>query len=299
MQNCLMMVALKEGKCSMGVYAGLDIGGTKLLVASADETGRILKRTRAETPPARDEGLRLINAMIDEAGEGRPLDGIGVAIGGPLDFAAGVVSPLHQPEWKNVPLREILHKRWQCPVSIDVDTNVAALGEYRAMGETAARFLYLTISTGMGGGFIVDGKVYRGSRGGHPEPAHISIHFRCSNPENISCECGAPDCLESLVSGNGIRRIYGRPAEELTEEQWDEVAYNLGQGLRNLSTLYCPDIISLGGGISTGRGERLLQPAVSIMKEHLRLVNPPQVRISRLGYDTALVGAISIAIHGV
>jgi predicted NBD/HSP70 family sugar kinase len=111
----------------------------------------------------------------------------------------------------------------------------------------------------------------------------------------VSCECGAPDCLEALISGNGIRRVYGKPAEQLDDSEWAEVAYNLGQGLRNLATIYLPDLIVLGGGVAVGGGERLIAAARQVMAEHLRLVPIPEVRLSQLGYDTALHGALALA----
>jgi len=280
-------------------YVGLDIGGTKFLVAAADVDGRVLRRVQRPTPDGLNDGLDLLNDMVDSVGGGQPLAGMGAAIGGPLDWQSGVVSPLHQPQWRDVPLKAIMQERWGCPFHVDVDTNVAALGEYHFGGERAPRLLYLTLSTGMGGGFMVDGRLYRGMRGGHPEVAHMCINARCSNPDAVQCECGVPDCLEALVSGNGIRRVYGKPAERLTEPEWQEVEYNLGQGLRNLAAIYHPDVIVLGGGVALGRGEKLVQAAGRVMREHLRLVAPPDVRLSRLGYDTALMGAIAAAIHGI
>jgi predicted NBD/HSP70 family sugar kinase len=124
------------------------------------------------------------------------------------------------------------------------------------------------------------------------------VNFRCSNPAGLQCECGLPDCLEALVSGNGIRRIYGKPAEALDASEWEEVAYNLGQGLRNLAVIYAPEIISLGGGVALGGGEAFVNQARRVMEEHLKLVPAPQVSLSSLGYDTPLMGAIAIAIDG-
>jgi glucokinase len=280
------------------VYIGLDIGGTKFMVAAADEKGTILRRVRESTPPGLAEGLKLLHQMIGEVAQGEEIGGIGAAIGGPLAWEQGVVSPLHQPEWRDVPLKEIMEERWGCPFYVDVDTNVAALGEYRSLDKPPHMLLYLTVSTGMGGGFVVGGKLYRGMQGAHPEVGHQSINHRCMKPAGLHCECGAPDCLEALVSGNGIRRIYGKAAEDLNQEEWVEVAYNLGQGLRNLATIYLPDVIVLGGGVAVGGGERLLSQARQVMEDRLRLVPIPALRLSRLGYDTALLGAISIAIHG-
>jgi predicted NBD/HSP70 family sugar kinase len=279
----------------MAVYVGLDIGGTKFMVAAADDSGRILQRVMKPAPLDLQEGLDLLDTMIAEVAVGEPIAGMGAAIGGPLDWRTGIVSPLHQPQWRNVPLKTIMEARWQCPFAVDVDTNVAALGEYHAGGEALDPMLYVTISTGIGGGLMTNGQLYRGVDGAHPEVAHQSIPYRCANPAGLQCECGVPDCLEALVSGNGIRRVYGCPAEELDAAQWDEVAYNLGQGLRNLAAILGPAVIVLGGGVAVGGGERLIEAADKVMRAHLQLVPAPKVKLSSLGYDTALIGALVVA----
>lgn len=279
----------------MAMFVGLDIGGTKIMVAAADREGKILRRARRATSTSLETDLANINSMIAEVVGEEEIIGMGAAIGGPLDWQHGIVSPLHQPAWRNVSLKEIMEEKWGCPFHVDVDTNVAALGEYRWGGVSVGRFLYLTLSTGMGGGFLVNGKIYRGQDGAHPEVGHQSIHFRCSNPSAVQCECGAPDCLEALVSGNGIRRIYGKPAEALSTQEWAEVAYNLGQGLRNMAALYAPDLIRIGGGMAVGGGENFIRTARQVMEEHLKLVPAPHVGLSALGYDTALRGAIAMA----
>jgi len=283
----------------MATYIGLDIGGTKLLATSADEEGRVVQRLQAATPLDLQEGLVLLQQMVKKLAAGRKINGMGAAIGGPLDWRTGVVSPLHQPQWRAIPLKALMEERWGCPFWVDVDTNIAALGEYHFGGETCAHLLYITLSTGMGGGFLVDGKIYRGMDGGHPEIGHMAVPYRCANPTGLGCECGAPDCLEALVSGNAIRRIYGKPAENLSEAEWEEVTYNFGQGLRNLATIYNPAVIAVGGGVAYGRGEKLIEGASKVMRAHLRLVAAPKVRLSRLGYDTALMGTIAAAMNGI
>jgi predicted NBD/HSP70 family sugar kinase len=280
----------------MAIFVGLDIGGTKIMVASADREGNILRRVRRDTSASFEEDIANIDTMIDEVTGKDRIMGMGAAIGGPLDWEQGIVSPLHQPAWRNIPLKAMMEERWNCPFRVDVDTNVAAVGEFRWGGIIAKRFLYLTISTGMGGGFLIDGEIYRGQNGAHPEVGHQSIPFRVSNPSAVQCECGAPDCLEAMISGNGIRRIYGKPAEALSAEEWEEVAYNLGQGLRNMAALYAPDLIRIGGGVAVGGGETFIRAAGTVMEEHLKLVPAPQVELSHLGYDTALRGAIAIAL---
>jgi predicted NBD/HSP70 family sugar kinase len=283
----------------MGVYVGLDIGGTKFMAAAAREDGVITARARAATPSELREGLDLLHRMIAEVATGEKVVGLGAAIGGPLDWKTGVVSPLHQPEWREVPLKAVMQEKWGCPFHVDVDTNIAALGEHIFGGETGDPMLYLTLSTGMGGGFIVNGRIYRGGDSAHPEVGHQSILWRCSNAKAIACECGLPDCLEALISGNGIRRVYHKPAEDLDDGEWEEVAWNLGQGLRNLAAMWAPAVIVMGGGVALGRGEWLVSEAARVMREHLKIVPAPRVRLSSLGHDTALMGALAAAIHGI
>lgn len=282
----------------MNIYIGLDIGGTKILAAAAGEDGAVLRRVRAETPQSLGEGLALLTRMTLDVRGGDALLAVGAAAGGPLDFETGVVSPLHQPEWRGVPLKALFEAEFGRPFFVDVDTNAAALAEWTYGGEPASRLLYLTLSTGMGGGLVVDGRLYRGAGGLHPEAGHQAVASRCAHPERVSCECGAPDCLEALVSGNGIRRVYRKPAEALTDGEWAEVAFNLGLGLRNLATVLAPDVIALGGGVAVGGGEPLLAGARRVLEERLRLVAPPRLRLSHLGYDTALRGAIALARQG-
>lgn len=282
----------------MSVYVGLDIGGTKWMAAVADRQGSILRRALRPAIHALEAGLAALNEMVTEVADGQPVLAIGAAAGGPLDWQTGVVSPLHQPAWHDVPLRQIMEQRWGCPFYVDVDTNLAALAEYTYGGAKVARLLYLTLSTGMGGGFLIDGRIYRGAGGAHPEVAHQSVPYRCAHPAGLACECGLPDCLEALVSGNGIRRVYGKPAEHLSPAEWAEVAYNLGQGLRNLAAIYTPDLIRIGGGVALGGGPVFVEQARQVMAAHLRLVPAPEVSLSRLGPDTALRGALILASRG-
>lgn len=277
------------------ITIGLDIGGTKIMAAAANSDGQILRRVRADTPPGLDEGLALLQRLTLELQGADMITAIGAAVGGPLDWQTGVVSPLHQPEWRDVPLKAIFESKFGCPFFVDVDTNAAVMAEWRERNEETGSLLYLTLSTGMGGGFIREGALYRGKNKAHPEAAHQSVPMRVAHPERVECECGAPDCLEALVSGNGIQRVYGKRAEELTASEWNEVAYHLGLGLRNLATILAPDVIVLGGGVSVGGGDAFVAEARRVMESRLRLVPAPEVRLSRLGYDTALRGAIALA----
>lgn len=277
------------------VYVGLDIGGTKITGASCDAGGEILHRERHSTPASLDDGLELLHAIIGRLSSGGPLRGIAAAIGGPIDFHAGVVSPLHQPEWRNVPLRDMMKARWKCRFHVDVDTNIAALAEYDAREPKPRRLLYVTVSTGMGGGFLMDGAVYRGADHIHPEIAHQSVAHRVPDDAHVMCECGSPDCLEAVVSGNGIRRVYGKPAEELSASQWSEVGFNLGLGLRNAALIYAPDLIVLGGSVAIGGGVVLLEQIDRVFEDRIHILPRPPVRLAKHGHEAPVRGALLAA----
>ncbi len=272
------------------------------MVAAVDARGTILRRTRADTPLDLDKGLALLMSMAHEVAGSDRVVAIGASAGGPLDWRSGVISPLHQPQWRGVPLAQLFATEFGCPLRVEVDTDAAALAEFASATSgkpiQPTRLLYVTISTGVGGGFIVDGQIYRGHDGTHPEVGHHAIRWRMNHgdPRALHCSCGATDCLESLVSGSAIRALYGKPAEELSEAEWNEVGFNLGQGLRNMAVILAPSVIVLGGGVAFGGGERLLREARQVMNDGLRLVPAPEVQLSSLGYDTALRGAISLAL---
>jgi glucokinase len=279
------------------VVVGLDIGGTKLIVASADGNGRIIKRERAPTPRGLEAGLMLIDEMIGEVCDGAPIASIGAAAGGPLNWETGVMSPLHQPEWKDLPLKALMEKKYGCSFNVEVDGNLAALAEYHHAAEKVPKLLYLTVSTGLGGGFVIEGKIYRGMKGEHPEVGHQSVPYRLTAGRTVACPCGSNGCLEALVSGSGIRRLYRKAPEELSAEEWEEVAWNLGQGLRNLAVIYLPDVIVVGGGVTFGARDTLLTPAIEVMRDHLKIVPHPKVFASELGEHNVLTGAILLALR--
>ncbi len=275
------------------VLIGLDLGGTKIQIAAADRAGAVQRRARLMTPHGLDEGLAAIRDTIAEVAAGAPIAGIGVAIGGPIDAALGIVSPLHQATWRAVPFGRLLGEWTRAPWRIEVDTDAAALAEHARGGHGVGRLLYVTVSTGVGGGFVIDGAIQRGAGGAHPEFGHQAV-----GGEAVLCGCGAQGCLEALISGRALERRYGRPAAELDDGAWAEAGRLLGLGLRNAATLLAPELIVLGGGVVTGAGERLIGPARVEVERGVRLLPAPRVVASSLGYDTALIGALALAQAG-
>lgn len=278
------------------MFVGLDIGGTKILGASCDGKGGIAKRTRADTPLALNTGLQLIKDLVNEVGGGSALRAIGISTGGPMNQKDGVVSPLHLPEWRQVPLKQILEGEFNCPCRIEVDTDAGVLAEYRFGGNKSRRLLYITISTGMGGGFLIDGEIYRGLNGEHPEVGHQAVRHNLVHLQDISCACGAKNCVEAIVSGTAIRRIYGKPASELSAAEWESVAFNLAEALRNLAVIYAPEVIVLGGGVTVGAGEKWVSRVGELVRKNVCIISAPRVEMSKLGYDTALYGALALAL---
>jgi predicted NBD/HSP70 family sugar kinase len=289
----------------MNIYIGIDMGGTKTIVAAADKKGNILRKIRYDTPTNLKEGLILIKKNIKELAKKDKILSIGCACGGPLDYKKGIISPLHQPKWRNVPLKKIIEKEFGCNFYVDVDTNVAALGENKfGEGKKYRTFIYVVIGTGVGGSIFKEGKIYRGKDDGHPELGHQSLNCRLKKAKKDFdikkhfCECGVSDCLEGMVSGNSIKRIYGKPAEEIDDETWEEIGYNLGQGLRNIVALYAPDAILLFGGIACGGAEKLLKPAKEVVEKHVKIIPKPLIKLSLLGYEASLKGSIALAMEG-
>ncbi len=281
------------------MYIGLDIGGTKILAARCDTKSCITKKVRSDTPADLEKGMNLLHEMIGQlCGNDRP-DAIAAAIGAPLDHEKGIVSPLHQPQWRNVPLKKIMEDRYSCRFDVDVDTNVAAVAEYE-LSEKYGTLLYVTVSTGIGAGLIVEGKVYRGSCFAHPEPGHQSIKYVLDDSVKspIECTCGAKDCLEALVSGRALEKIYNKQPQNLSDEEWTQAAYNLGQGLRNMAVFYTPDVIVLGGSVALKGPLWWTEKAAQTMTENLKIVKPPAVKLTELEDDGPLKGALLIAENG-
>ena len=240
-----------------------------------------------------NEGLELLQRIIAQALQGFQLDAIGVSIGGPIEWRTGVVSPLHQPEWRQVPLKEILEKQWRCPVALDIDTNVAALAEYAADATQPNHLLYITWSTGIGQGLCLNGEIYRGGMENvHPEIGHQKLMPR---EGVVKCDCGANNCLSAFVCGSAIEQRYAKCATELTDEEWREVTRLFGIGIANAVLFYAPDLIALGGGVALGGKELLLKRLREQLKQEVKIISLPRLRFSLLGEEAPLLGAVILA----
>ena len=198
---------------------GLDIGGTKLAVGVVDGSGRVyglqIRPTEASAGP--DAVLERLFAMghraVDAAGLG-PVAAVGISCGGPLDAARGVVlSPPHLTGWFDVAVVERARQAFAAPAVLENDGTAAALAEYRhGAGRGTSSIVYLTLSTGIGGGAVLGGRVYRGAWGNGTEFGHILVRS-----DGRSCSCGRLGCIEAYASGTSIaaralEALEGQPA---------------------------------------------------------------------------------------
>lgn len=299
----------------------VDIGGTKIAVGMVDENGRLLCRVESPVCPERgfEDALQRIKVMLRESSEssGIRMSGIGIGCTGPVDPFLGIIGNVDfLPGWEGGNLVEGLSKEFRVPVAVENDADAAALGEAAwGAGRAKQHFIYVTVSTGIGGGIIMDGKLYRGAGGAHPEIGHHVI-----DPAGPLCFCGARGCWESLAAGPAMvtwvrqqatrdsrhsaeltaKTIceLAREGDELCSQAVDREAFYLGVGLANLITLFAPDLIALGGGVMRS-ADLFLEHAKRVMRQHCGLVpfEKTELTLASLGPDTALAGAARVWFH--
>jgi glucokinase len=301
----------------MRSIGAVDIGGTKIAAGVVKEDGTIIHRCECPTDPTRgfhDAAQRITHMLrtVEERCSTR-LDGIGVACPGPLDPKTGILGKVGTlPGWQNGDLRQELQRGFGATVAIENDADAAALAEATwGSAKGTASFIYLTFSTGIGGGIIIHGKLYRGVSGSHPELGHQVI-----DPSGPLCYCAAHGCWESLASGSALsewmhKQAPERPllsAAEVCElaRQGDELARNavkrlgfyLGIGLSNIVTLFSPEVIALGGGLMRSRS-LFLEDAIQKVHEICTQVPAERTKITlaSLGDDVGLLGAAQSWLH--
>jgi len=307
----------------------LDLGGTRFRVAAADLAGNILSKvselTHAEE--GRDAVLTRVKSAIRDLAQGYGLDrilAIGMAVPGPVNPWTGeIFSPPNLPGWDRVPMKETGEKAFGVPCFVGNDANLAALGEHRfGAGRGLKNLIYLTVSTGLGSGIIVDGQLLLGTQGLAAEAGHMAI-----DANGARCNCGNVGCLETFVSGPWIAKraaqrlaagaksavldtvggdlsklaaevITGaaKAGDPFAVEAIREAGTYLGIGIVNLLHLFNPQIVIIGGGV-TNAGALLLEPAKEIIAT--RAMEPyrsVKVVLASLGDDVGLYGGIALAL---
>lgn len=230
---------------------GVDIGGTKIAAAQASSIGADISIARSVTVPTlAAEGYEMSIGQLHEAIEHcltPEVAAIGICAPGPLNPKTGLIlNPPNLPGWHNIPLAAQIRTRYGLPCCVENDANAAGLAETKfgaARGFDSV--LYVTISTGIGTGIILNGHIYHGKNGAAGEGGHVSIDYRSST----ICNCGTPGCIEALASGTALR-LRGISPESMTDAQLDELAVMLSAWLGSTLNLLDPDVIVIGGGIS-------------------------------------------------
>lgn len=292
------------------MIGAVDIGGTKFAVGMISRDGELLARADTPSCPERgpEDGIGRICQLLEETATqvGEPLEGIGIGCTGPVNPLTGELGMISfLPGWEGLNLVTILGQAFAVSAAIENDADAAALGEAAwGAGRGAKRLIYVTISTGIGGGMVFDGQLYRGVDGSHPEIGHHVIE-----PAGPRCFCGARGCWERMASGPALaERGHMASAQELcaaarngnpaVREAIEQEAFYLGIGLANLVTLFVPDVIALGGGVMQSL-DLFIERIEATIKTTCGLVPHAKTRIlpAMLGRDTGLVGAARVWIQ--
>jgi glucokinase len=299
------------------MIGAVDIGGTKIAVGMVDEGGRVLSRMQTPTDPNRyDEGIELISRLLRETAQksGVEITGIGIGSTGPVDPIRGEFGDVDfLPGWRGKSPVKDLTQIFNVSVALENDGDAAALAEASwGAGRNRSRLIYVTVGTGIGGGIIIDGQLYRGVDGAHPEVGHHVV-----DPAGPECSCGFRGCWESLAAGPamvawlethapaGYPHREGITAKKICDlaQQGDAVALQavdhealyLGLGLANLINLFTPDAIVLSGSVMKS-APLFLDRIRAVIRSGCRFVpaEKTQLTLASLGDDTNLIGAARV-----
>lgn len=305
---------------------GVDLGGTKISTALCDLEGNIKAQFMLPTQASAGEVVVLENiftsiktVLKDSSVDVNDVKAIGVGSPGPLDAKEGIIVTTPNLPFKNYKLTEKIENEFGVKTYLDNDANVAAIGEFiLGAGKGTINMVYITVSTGIGGGAILDGKIYRGRTSNALEIGHMTVM-----PEGPICGCGNAGCLEALSSGTAIARRAKevllsnavtslRNYDEVTSyevfkeyEAGDKIAVEiieramnyLGIGMANIITSFDPEMIVIGGGVAKA-GDIVFESINKVVKRRNFKVMADSCKIvnAGLGNDAGVMGAVSLAI---
>ncbi|WP_066371652.1 ROK family protein [Herbidospora mongoliensis] len=324
----------------MAVLA-IDIGGTKCAVALTDASGKIVTSEVAPTPPDDDAETqwRALLSLIDSTVGAEQVEGVGVGCGGPMTWPDGVVAPLNMPGWRDgFPVVARLRERFPgVPVRIHNDAIALAVAEHwKGAGQGVSNMIGMVVSTGVGGGLILDGRLINGGTGNAGHIGHIVV-----DPNGPPCGCGGHGCLEAVARGPALAAwavdqgwVPGTPAAgpidpELTEREsaalyrenatatgrqlavdaaaGDQIAvaamnragWALGLAIASATHLCDVDLVTIGGGLSQA-GPLLFEPLEETLRAHARMGFSSRVRVvpAALGQEAGLIGAAGLILGG-
>ncbi|MCL0065696.1 ROK family protein [Dehalococcoidia bacterium] len=310
----------------------VDIGGTSFRVALADREAALIARNAEPTRPQEgpEIGIQRLKAAIRKTASSvsfKEVAGIAVGAAGPVNPQKGVIlTPPSLPAWRDVRLKEQLEEEFQLPIWMENDADMAARGEHRfGVGRGYDRLIYITVSTGIGGGIIINGQLLSGSSVSIAEIGHMVV-----DPDGPVCNCGGKGHLEAVASGTAIARMaverisqgdlssishlvrgdLSRVTAETVEEaaeQGDVTAQavmqkagtSLGIAVVSLIHIFDPEVVIIGGGVSNA-GELILNPIREVITQRAMpdFKNRARVVRSSLGDDSVILGAVALALGG-
>ncbi len=309
----------------MSLACGIDIGGTKIAGAVVDEKGEVLAEERIDSPATDPEAIEeTVAGLVQKLAEDHEITAVGVGAAGFVDAARSTVIFAPNVAWRDEPLRAELEKRLDLPVVVENDANAAAWGEFAfGAAHDVDDMLMVTVGTGIGGGIVADGELFRGAFGAAAEVGHVRVV-----PQGRVCGCGNRGCLEQYSSGTALvrdtralldrpeaadllKRAGGDPAavsgrmiteaaqegDEFARERLADLGRWLGEGVASLVAVLDPAAVVIGGGVVQA-GELLLEPTRdAFVKELTGRGHRPlaEVRPARFGNRAGVIGAADLA----
>lgn len=295
----------------MALALAIDLGGTQLRVAVVNDAGQLVRRAAMATPVAGGppaivaDMLRLAGEVIGD--DRHEIAGAGVSAPGPLDSDTGTIIDMPTlPGWADYPLQRLLGEKLAMPVVLENDGIAAAFGEWKyGAGRGLAHLVYVTVSTGIGGGVVADGRLLRGHRGMAGHVGHMMIAR-----DGPKCSCGGTGCFEALASGtafNGAARAAGyadAKAVVAAARQGDARAAAvvageadvLGYGFASLLYLFSPQRLIVGGGVSQALDLMASRIDDQIRRHTMAPFRDVEVAAAELGDNAGLVGAAGLAL---
>lgn len=306
---------------------GIDIGGTSIKGAVVNEKGEVCSDVFSlPVPKGEDQNItmkNLINISINTIENfGQEVSGIGIGIPGAIDSTKGIVTFSNNLKWKNLKIVEIFKKSFNLPIKITNDANAASLGEARfGAGKDAEIMIMFTLGTGVGGGIVINGKLFEGKDGRGAELGHTTLIM-----DGLQCSCGRKGCMEMYASATALIRM---TKEEIIKDKdsiiWNEIkdineingrhafdamkkgdktgerivkmyVKNLSEGILNYCNIFRPDVIVLSGGIAK-EGKFLTDMIEDYLEEHeygYPTSPASKVRTAKLGYNSGIIGAASL-----
>jgi glucokinase len=312
------------------LLCGIDLGGTKINTGISNRNGELLANiiidTKAEDGQAVviDRMIKSVYTVLKMADVSvSDLVGIGIGVPGLIDSWDGlIIEAANLPGWRNVPIVDIFSEEFNLHIRLENDANAAAMGEYLfGSGRGNEDFVYLTISTGIGGGAILDGKLYSGANSNASEIGHSIIDF--NGPK---CNCGSYGCFETFASGTAMARFAkekinnneatliekladggkikaehifeaGRLGDKVALEIIDKEAFYIGIGIVNILAFYNPEKLAIGGGVSS-QWDTLRDRVIRVVEERALKPNARICEIvkAQLGKDVGLLGACGLVL---